>query len=87
MSVHTHTHTHACPYTHTHTHMSVRTHTRNLNAAVGAYYDYYQPAYQPPEMSLVDDVTIGNGESIAPSTHFNKTWRVRNSGTVSLPVL
>ena len=47
-------------------------------AAVGAYYDFY--GSQPPQMVLVEDVTVGIGESIAPRTEFSKTWRVKNSG-------
>ncbi|VDO34382.1 unnamed protein product [Onchocerca flexuosa] len=62
----------------------------NLQAALGAYYDYGSangtgsppPEYvtQLPSMQFVQDVTIGEGESVPPSTRFTKTWRVRNSG-------
>lgn len=31
-------------------------------------------------MSFVRDVTIGEGESVPPSTTFTKTWTVQNSG-------
>lgn len=31
-------------------------------------------------MSFVEDVTIGEGESIPPDTQFIKTWRIQNSG-------
>uniref|UniRef100_A0A1I8EPU2 N_BRCA1_IG domain-containing protein n=2 Tax=Wuchereria bancrofti TaxID=6293 RepID=A0A1I8EPU2_WUCBA len=62
----------------------------NLQAALGAYYDYGSangtgsppPEYitQLPSMQFVQDITIGEGESVPPSTRFIKTWRVRNSG-------
>ena len=31
-------------------------------------------------MVLVRDVTVGEGESVAPGTRFVKTWRVQNPG-------
>lgn len=31
-------------------------------------------------MSFVEDVTIGEGESIPPDTQFTKTWRIQNTG-------
>ena len=31
-------------------------------------------------MKFVCDVTIGDGESVTPSTRFIKTWRIKNSG-------
>lgn len=31
-------------------------------------------------MSLVKDVTIGEGESVPPDTPFTKTWRIQNTG-------
>lgn len=62
----------------------------NLNTALWAYYEYQGPGtagaanaalhYEaPPQMKLVNDVTIGAGESVAPSTRFVKTWRLKNS--------
>ena len=36
-------------------------------------------------MQLVSDVTIGEGESVPPTTMFRKTWRVRNSGEMHWP--
>uniref|UniRef100_A0A0M3HRS2 N_BRCA1_IG domain-containing protein n=2 Tax=Ascaris TaxID=6251 RepID=A0A0M3HRS2_ASCLU len=67
----------------------------NLNAALGAYYDYGSPntiGMPPPEyttrlpsMQFVQDITIGEGESVPPSTRFVKTWRVRNNGTEAWP--
>ena len=31
-------------------------------------------------MSFVQDVTIGEGESVPPKTKFIKTWKIRNPG-------
>ena len=53
---------------------------RNLQAAIGAYYDFESPNINAPCMSLVEDVTIGEGESVPPDTPFTKTWRVQNTG-------
>lgn len=53
---------------------------RNLQAAIGAYYDFESPNISMPSMSFVEDVTIGEGESIPPDTQFIKTWRIQNSG-------
>ena len=36
-------------------------------------------------MRLLDDVTVGEGESIPPSTSFTKTWTVVNSGADAWP--
>ncbi|KAJ0064395.1 hypothetical protein NL108_006418, partial [Boleophthalmus pectinirostris] len=52
----------------------------NLQAAIGAYYDFESPNISAPCMSLVKDVTIGEGESIPPDTPFIKTWRIQNTG-------
>ncbi|VDD95086.1 unnamed protein product [Enterobius vermicularis] len=67
----------------------------NVQAALGAYYDYGTvnsvglppPEYATvlPSMQFVQDITIGEGESVPPSTHFVKTWRVRNNGPESWP--
>jgi len=38
-----------------------------------------------PSMTFVRDVTIGEGESVPPSTDFTKTWTVLNSGTDPWP--
>lgn len=38
-----------------------------------------------PEMQFVCDITIGEGESVAPNTNFVKTWRIKNSGTSRWP--
>lgn len=31
-------------------------------------------------MKFLCDITIGEGESVAPDTKFVKTWRIKNSG-------
>lgn len=54
--------------------------SRNLQAAIGAYYDYESPNISAPCMSFVKDVTIGEGESVPPDTPFTKTWRIQNTG-------
>ncbi|KAM4046688.1 protein ILRUN isoform 2-T2 [Anomaloglossus baeobatrachus] len=36
-------------------------------------------------MSFVEDVTIGEGESVPPDTQFTKTWRVQNTGSEAWP--
>ncbi|XP_072134640.1 protein ILRUN isoform X3 [Mobula birostris] len=36
-------------------------------------------------MSFVEDVTIGEGESVPPDTQFTKTWRIQNTGTEQWP--
>lgn len=36
-------------------------------------------------MTLICDSTIGEGESVPPSTNFQKSWRVQNSGTEAWP--
>lgn len=55
---------------------------RNLQAAIGAYYDFEHPSFSStiPCMSLVKDVTVGEGEAIPPNTTFTKTWRIQNAG-------
>ncbi|CAL1546671.1 unnamed protein product [Lymnaea stagnalis] len=52
----------------------------NLQNAVCSYYDFEQPVNSLPSMSVVADVTIGDGESVAPNTTFLKTWRIKNPG-------
>lgn len=56
---------------------------RNLQAAIGAYYDFESPNINTPSMSFVEDVTIGEGESVPPDTQFTKTWRIQNTGLCS----
>jgi hypothetical protein len=38
-----------------------------------------------PQMKFLCDVTIGEGESVAPRTKFVKTWRIKNSGAKRWP--
>ncbi|XP_038051913.1 protein ILRUN-like [Patiria miniata] len=59
----------------------------NLQAAIGSYYDIENSAPQTklPRMTLIKDVTIGEGESITPNTEFTKTWRVKNNGDEPWP--
>ncbi|XP_063064684.1 protein ILRUN [Engraulis encrasicolus] len=57
----------------------------NLQAAIGAYYDFESPNITAPSMSFVEDVTIGEGESVPPDTPFTKTWRIQNTGAESWP--
>ncbi|XP_034028777.1 protein ILRUN-like isoform X2 [Thalassophryne amazonica] len=57
----------------------------NLQAAIGAYYDFESPNISAPCMSFVKDVTIGEGESVPPDTPFTKTWRIQNTGAESWP--
>ncbi|KAJ9584172.1 hypothetical protein L9F63_021469 [Diploptera punctata] len=56
----------------------------NLQGAVCSYFDFESP-YKLPSMSLVKDITIGEGESIPPCTKFTKTWRVQNIGEETWP--
>ena len=55
-------------------------HDRNLQAAICCYYDFEQPTVKLPCMALVRDATVGEGESISPSTKFFKTWKIQNTG-------
>ncbi|XP_043932492.1 protein ILRUN isoform X1 [Protopterus annectens] len=57
----------------------------NLQAAIGAYYDFESPNINTPSMSFVEDITIGEGESVPPDTQFTKTWRIQNTGAESWP--
>jgi len=56
----------------------------NVQAAVCSYFDL-ETANTLPGMVFLQDVTIGEGESIPPSTHFVKTWRVQNPGPERWP--
>lgn len=42
-------------------------------------------AFHPPKMRLLNDITVGEGESIPPSTSFTKTWTVGNCGMEQWP--
>ncbi|XP_045600869.1 protein ILRUN isoform X2 [Procambarus clarkii] len=56
----------------------------NLQAAVCAYFDL-QSFNKLPQMTFVKDITIGEGESVPPSTRFIKTWRIQNPGEDGWP--
>ena len=65
-----------------------------VHAAVGHYFDLNGGSSGPggsgllpplPSMTFVRDVTIGEGESVPPSTDFTKTWTVLNSGNDPWP--
>lgn len=56
----------------------------NLQTAIGAYFDYYN-ANSLPELSLVRDITTGEGEAVPRGTVFTKTWRVKNTGPEPWP--
>jgi len=51
----------------------------NLQAAICSFFEF-QSTHKLPNMTLVKDVTIGEGESAPPNTLFIKTWQVANSG-------
>ncbi|XP_043239249.1 protein ILRUN-like [Amphibalanus amphitrite] len=62
----------------------------NLQEAVGAYFDLQSGPVQllpPPSPSLVliEDATVGEGESVPPDTTFIKTWRIKNAGREPWP--
>lgn len=70
---------------------------RNLQAALGSYYDLGSGGdggmsgaealmSTQPAMIFVQDVTIGEGESVPPNTRFIKTWRLRNPGVEAWPM-
>ena len=51
---------------------------RNLQAALNAWFEY-GGAVVLPTARFVQDVTIGEGESVPPSNQFTKTWRIGKS--------
>lgn len=57
----------------------------NLQAAVCSYFDIETPKENGPSMTLVKDVTIGDGEAVPPNTRFVKTWRIQNTGATDWP--
>ncbi|XP_059972414.1 protein ILRUN-like isoform X1 [Mesoplodon densirostris] len=57
----------------------------NLQGAIGAYYDFESPNISVPSVSFVEDVTIGERESISPYAQYIKTWRIQNSGAEAWP--
>ena len=54
--------------------------SRNLQNAVCSYYDLEMPVSTLPSMRVLEDITMGNGEAVAPNTTFVKAWRIKNSG-------
>jgi len=60
----------------------------NLQNAICSYFDYdaHKLLQQPlPQVTLLGDVTIGEGEEVPPVTRFVKTWKLANSGTTVWP--
>ena len=37
-------------------------------------------------MTLIRDVTVGDGEAVTPNTRFIKTWKIQNSGKPRFPL-
>ena len=58
----------------------------NLQEAVGAYFEFQAKSEALPSMSLVSDLTVGDGESVGPEQLFTKLWRIANNGSCSWPV-
>nr|CAG4645088.1 EOG090X0CQ9 [Leptodora kindtii] len=56
----------------------------NLQAAICSYFEF-QSNNKLPSMTLIKDITIGEGESVPPCTSFVKTWRVANNGDDKWP--
>lgn len=52
----------------------------NVQAAVCSYFDLESANARLPGMVFVQDITIGEGDSVPPKTRFVKTWRVQNTG-------
>ncbi|XP_074595047.1 protein ILRUN [Brevipalpus obovatus] len=63
----------------------------NLQQAICTYFDLDCPREWPgwvesmPTMTLIKDVTIGDGEEVPPNTKFFKTWKIQNSGNFRWP--
>lgn len=64
---------------------------RNLQAAVGCYFDFLASSNQNsatvslPSMRIVRELTIGQGESVTPNTQFTQSWLLENNGDVTWP--
>ncbi|XP_035919595.1 protein ILRUN [Anopheles stephensi] len=56
----------------------------NLQAAVGCYFDFMSQNRQP-SMKLLNDITVGKGEKITPSTAIKLTWLLQNNGDIAWP--
>ena len=48
----------------------------NLQAAVNAWFEY-GGVVSLPRAKFIDDVTIGEGQSVPPANEFTKTWAIR----------
>lgn len=57
----------------------------NLQEALGTYFEYQAKNEALPSMVLVEDRTVGEGESVGPEMLFSKKWRVVNDGIRSWP--
>ena len=51
---------------------------RNLQAALNGWFEY-GGAVVLPQARFVQDITIGEGESVPPNNQFTKTWRIGKS--------
>jgi hypothetical protein len=64
---------------------------RNLQAAVGCYFDFLASSNQNsavapmPSMRIVKELTVGLGESVTPNTPFTQSWLLENNGDVAWP--
>ena len=63
---------------------------RNLQLAVGCYFDFLATQSNPlnspmPSMKIIREETVGQGESITPNTIFTQSWLLENNGTVAWP--
>ncbi|XP_049297147.1 protein ILRUN [Anopheles funestus] len=56
----------------------------NLQAAVGCYFDFMAQNRQP-SMKLLNDITVGKGEKLTPSTAIKLTWLLQNNGDIAWP--
>lgn len=56
----------------------------NLQAALNAWFEY-GGAVVLPQARFVQDITIGEGESVPPNNEFTKTWRLENNGDTDWP--
>lgn len=63
---------------------------RNLQAAVGCYFDFLSSSNQNinaplPSMRICRELTVGLGESVTPNTQFTQSWLLENNGDVAWP--
>jgi len=57
----------------------------SVGAAVCSYFEHLASDSPLPTMTLIKDLTLGEGESVPPSTKFLKTWLVSNPGPAAWP--